>query len=407
MTGSLEAAAVSAGNRGQVAVDGTYHFAYQDGTRYLPLGTTAYAWTHQTPELQTATLRTLEDSPFTKVRMCVFPKSYFFNTEEPALFPYVRNEDGSFDFSRFDVAFFQHLDRCVEQLGAIGVQADVILFHCYDRWGFSAMPAWADDLYTKYVVRRLAAHRNVWWALANEYDFLPHKTADDWERIASVCGVDDHAGHLTSIHNGVQFFDHTRPWITHCSIQRVDTYRTAENTIEWREAYGKPVVIDECGYEGNIDLGWGNLSARELVRRCWEGAIRGGYVKHGETYCNERDILWWSKGGALHGESAERGFLARITSEVPGGCIEPLPSSWDVVCGGDSDHQIIYFGFSCPAFRWIQLPPNTQWDVDLIDTWNMTVETQTQAAQGRTKVDLPGREYMAVRLRRVLGDADS
>ena len=28
-----------------------------------------------------------------------------------------------------------------------------------------------DDRYLRYVVARLAAYRNVWWSLANEYDF--------------------------------------------------------------------------------------------------------------------------------------------------------------------------------------------------------------------------------------------
>jgi len=34
------------------------------------------------------------------------------------------------------------------------------------------MPAAADDRYLRYVIARLAAYRNVWWSLANEYDFL-------------------------------------------------------------------------------------------------------------------------------------------------------------------------------------------------------------------------------------------
>ncbi len=102
-------------------------------------------------------------------------------------------------------------------------------------------------------------------------------------------------------------------WVTHCSIQRVDIYRTAENTNEWREQYRKPIVIDECAYEGNIDYGWGNITGEEMVRRFWEGAIRGGYVGHGESYLHQDDILWWSKGGKLHGTSPERiGFLRRI-----------------------------------------------------------------------------------------------
>ena len=30
----------------QVLVDGEHNFKYADGTRYYPMGTTAYAWTH-------------------------------------------------------------------------------------------------------------------------------------------------------------------------------------------------------------------------------------------------------------------------------------------------------------------------------------------------------------------------
>jgi hypothetical protein len=48
--------------------------------------------------------------------------------------------------------------------------------------------------------------------------------------------------------------------------------------------WGKPVVIDECGYEGDLENGWGKISGEEMLRRFWEGAIRGGYVGHDETY---------------------------------------------------------------------------------------------------------------------------
>jgi hypothetical protein len=51
-------------------------------------------------------------------------------------------------------------------------------------------------------------------------------------------------------------------------------------------------VIDECAYEGDIDQGWGNITGEEMVRRFWEGAVRGGYVGHGETYLHPEDILW-------------------------------------------------------------------------------------------------------------------
>ena len=43
------------------------------------------------------------------------------------------------------------------------------------------------------------------------------------------------------------------------------------------EKYKKPIVWDEICYEGNLELGWGNITGQELVRRFWEGALRGGH----------------------------------------------------------------------------------------------------------------------------------
>ncbi|MDQ0078601.1 DUF5605 domain-containing protein [Arthrobacter oryzae] len=399
--GSVEATAPAGGNHGPVGIRGTFHFAYADGTPYLPFGTTAYAWTNQSTELQEKTLRTLAESPFTKIRMGVFPKSYSYNTNEPESFAFERHPDGSWDFSRFNPAFFRNLEQRIEGLRALGIEADLILFHPYDRWGFSAMPAWADDLYLRYIVRRLGAARNVWWSLANEYDFMNTKNEQDWERFASIVGQEDHVGHLLSIHNGASFYDYSRPWVTHCSVQRTDNYLSAENTDTWRERWGKPVLVDEVGYEGDVAEGWGNLSPQELVRRCWEGAVRGGYVTHGETYLDADDVIWWAKGGSLKGESPERiGFLRRLVAEAPSARWDPLPGDWDSRTGGDQDHRVIYLGIGRPRFRSVLVPPGDSWHVDVIDTWNMTITTLPEPVEGRVIVHLPGREYMAIRVRR-------
>jgi hypothetical protein len=402
ISGTVLVGPPSANNHGPVHVVDGFHFAHLDGTRHLPIGTTAYAWTHQRPELEELTLRTLATSAFRKLRMCVFPKWFLFNTDEPSRFPFVRGQDGEWDFTRFEPAFFQHLDARVGQLGELGIQADVILFHPYDRWGFSEMPAAADDRYVSYVVRRLAAYPHVWWALANEFDIVLAKTADDWERIADCIRANDHVGHLMSIHNCLRFFDHSRPWVTHVSAQRIDAYRTAENVDQWRAQYGKPVVVDECGYEGDIDQGWGNISGPELVRRAWEGAVRGGYVGHGETYLNDREELSWSRGGAFVGESPDRfGFLTKIIEAVPGGRLDPLPSDWDVPWAGNEDCRIGYFGFGRPSYRDVAMPAATRWTVDVIDTWAMTIERLPGSYEGSFRVSLPGREHIAVRLCRI------
>ena len=71
-----------------------------------------------------------------------------------------------------------------KDLRDLGIEADIILFHPYDEghWGFDRMPDDADDRYLRYVVSRLAAYRNVWWSLANEYDFMTEKQESDWDR---------------------------------------------------------------------------------------------------------------------------------------------------------------------------------------------------------------------------------
>src|SRR5260370_23195842 len=82
-TGGFEVTAPKPGNHGPVRVAHTFHFAYADGTPYFPIGTTCYASTHQGDRLEEQTLATLKKSPFNKIRMCVFPKHYAFNQNEP------------------------------------------------------------------------------------------------------------------------------------------------------------------------------------------------------------------------------------------------------------------------------------------------------------------------------------
>ncbi|MCM3697052.1 DUF5605 domain-containing protein [Microbacterium oleivorans] len=412
ITGSVEVVGARDGSHGPVRVDG-FHFRHADGTRHRPIGTTAYAWTHQPEELQEKTLETLAEAPFAKLRMCVFPKSYLYNANEPADFPFVGSLADGFDHTRFDPAHFRRLEQRIGELAALGIQADLILFHAYDRWGFADLGPAVDERYVRYVVRRMSGFANVWWSMANEYDLLWSKDLDDWERLAAIVGEEDAFGHLNSIHNCRPVYDYAKPWITHVSIQRVDVYRTAENTDQWREEWGKPVVIDECAYEGDIDQGWGNITGEEMVRRFWEGAVRGGYVGHGETYYpsalggaasvgDDDEVLWWSKGGALHGSSPSRiGFLEHLQSQAPDGVWDPLPSDWDVPWGGVAGRlKVAYFGFNRPRFRNVILDEG-DWRVEVIDTWNTTIDELPGTYRGQVRVELPGRQFMAIRVTRV------
>ncbi len=393
----------SAEAHGPVGVADTFDFAHADGTRYRPFGTTCYAWTHQGDQLEEQTLATLAESPFNKVRMCVFPKAYLFNDNEPELHAFERLDDGTFDATRFDPRFFRHLEARVEDLGRLGIEADLILLHPYDRWGYADLPPSGDDRYLRYVVARLGAHANVWWSLANEYDFMWSKDDADWERFGTMVHELDAHAHLLGVHNGRRIYDHSKPWVTHCSLQKTDQFRTTENTTEWRDQWEKPVVVDECAYEGDIDMSWGNISGEELTRRVWEGVLRGGYVTHGETYAHPDDLLWWSKGGQLHGTSPARiAFLRSIIEDAPDG-LEPRAdlTRWGYATTGvPGEYVLQYLGFLQPRTRRFELGADDSYRYEVIDTWAMTI-TDAGIHQGPHDVDLPGRPYMAVRLTRV------
>jgi hypothetical protein len=417
ISGSFDVTPAKGNNHGPVRVAGKYHFAYEDGAPYYPIGTTCYVWTHQSKELRDKTIESLKNNAFNKIRFCIFPKHYLYNLHDPETYPYegtpcdssALNEDnfeGDFvwetlwksndwDFTKFNPGHFQRFESYIAELMDMGVQADIIVMHPYDRWRFQDMGKEADDLYWKYVISRFSAYRNVWWSLANEYDFMPRKTLSDWERYASILCAKDPYNRLRSIHNGFTLYDHSRPWVTHVSYQG-----GAENTNTLRERYGKPVVLDEICYEGNIAPGWGNIDGQELVRRFWDAVCRGGYPGHGETYIQPDGKLWWSHGGELLGESPERiKFLYKIMAETPGYGLRTNYNPWDfsfAVPETGGGYYIAYFGNSQPKSRDLYFDGTAEYKVEVIDTWEMTV-TDAGIHKGKMRVELPGKRYMAIR----------
>lgn len=409
---------------GPVRVRNTFHFAYADGTPYFPFGTTCYAWTHQPEALQAQTLETLKASGFNKIRMGVFPKHYIYNENEPLHPIFERRPDGTEDFTRPNVAAFRHFERQVQALMRLGIEADVIVFHPYDRWHYCDMSFAQDCAYVKYLAARLSAYRNVWWSLANEFDFLLDvKPVPHWDRYFHIIEEHDPNRHLMSIHNGEPdvMFDHRKPWVSHVCVQNSDVKKTPR----WRRDWGKPLVNDELEYEGDIPRPWGNISARELVHRFWITVLGGGYAGHGETYMHPDDILWWAKGGVLRGESAPRIAFLRslIEADVKNG-LTPLidDGRWEFnrVSGArDGDVRFLYFGEHQPRQWAVGLPKQDgDYDIDLIDTWEMTVTPLAKAPlpaspalrqrggailghepEAAFGIQLPGKPFQTVRVR--------
>ena len=394
--GSFVCSRAAAGNHGPVSVRNTFHFGYADGTPYFPFGTTCYAWTHQSDELQQQTINTLRNAPFNKMRMCIFPKWYEYNRDEPRLFPFPLSS-GSNDYSRFDPEFWRNLEKRVGQLQSLGIEADLILFHPYDHWGYALMPPEVDERYLRYTVARLGAYRNVWWSVANEWDLVKGKRPADWDRYFRILQESDPYGRLRSIHHSRVMYDHGRSWVTHASIQGDEFQKTPE----WRDTWRKPVIFDECKYEGDIPKRWGDISPQEMTRRFWLGTVYGGYVGHGETYLDAKDVLWWSKGGVLHGQSAQRiAFLRTIVENGPPEGLTPLANPYYPSAAKTGEYYLYYLDYHQPALAPFELPADARFEADVIDPWAMTTARSPGAYSGKFELKMPGRPYLAVRFRR-------
>jgi hypothetical protein len=393
-------------NHGPVVVKDTFYFAYANGTPYHPFGTTCYGWVHQGDSLAEMTLKTLSNGYFNKMRMCIFPKSYDWNNNEPQYYPFEGTPLKNWNTSRLNPSFFRNIEKRIQQLDSLGIQADLIIFHPYDRWGFSTLDRPTEDMYIQYIIARFAAYKNVWWSMANEWDFMDAKNLSDWDYYIEQFGNKDKFHHLIGIHNGVKFYDHSNPYITHASIQNEDTYRAKELRVK----YKKPIVFDECRYEGNIPWSWGNLTAQALTEKFWRGVTNGGYVGHGETYVTENpikfpnessDILWWSKGGIVRGESPERiKFLRNIIESAPAQ-MKPIPLfTWmPFSCIGiEGEYYLGYLNDAQPRSVVVDLPKDSFFLVEIIDTWDMTIMPVQNKFSGRSLIDLPQKPYIALRI---------
>ena len=66
-----------------------------------------------------------------------------------------------------------------------------------------------------------------------------------WDELCQMLQAADPYKRQMSIHNGNLLYNHSRPWISHVSLQGLE-----DRTADIRARYGKPVVWDEvqCEY---------------------------------------------------------------------------------------------------------------------------------------------------------------
>lgn len=444
-------------HHGPVRADGT-HFKYADGKNYNAIGTTVYALAHQEDALIKETLDSLKNAPFNKIRLCVFPKDYQYNHNDPVEYPFELTDPAmpvpDFNNLKLDeieslwnvhhpnFTFWKKFENILKQLQNMSIEVDLILFHPYDRWGFSKMGMKDNLVYLDYVLRRLSAFPNIWWSMANEYDLMKNLSMDDWYAIENYIVENDPFQHLISCHNFLQLYDYGRKNITHVSIQSNATSRT----LELLQKYEKPVSFDECTYEGNLEESFGSITGQMMTANFWKVFVNGGHCTHGETYIDysvkdiDNAVVWWAKGGKLIGESPKRiRFLRALLESLPGPiepCMEGISQAllsdpdqlqqrianatgderdllqtiarmneterfyqklaWTQYIGHvKEDVYLYYFAEDQHGRVTLHLPETHNYDIDLIDTWNMTRENIKKGVNGKVEILISQKQWMA------------
>jgi hypothetical protein len=393
-------------NHGPVGTAHIFHFAHADGTPYFPFGTTTYAYLFTSDQNAAASLTGMKGK-FNKTRACVLPKPL---GEGKQILPFpatggdAQGKGATNDYTRFNPAYFQLVEKRLLELQAAGIEADLILFHPYDAWGYKAMGAEVDDFYLRYAIARLSAFRNVWWSIANEYDLVKAKTMSDWDRFFRITQTEDPYSHLRSIHHSRVIYDHSKPWCTHASLQSYDFEKSAERRVAWN----KPIIYDELQYEGDVDRRWGNLTAEEMTRRFWLALIHGSYASHGEVFSSVDEggdpvhEASWSDAGRLHGESAPRiRFLHDVIAKSTKTGLTEAEAAYYLNAGTPNELYLWYFDFHRPARYDFPLPITANFEATMIDPMAMTETKLPGTFTGKSRIKLTSRPYQAVLFRKV------
>ena len=93
--------------------------------------------------------------------------------------------------------------------------------------------------------------------------------------------------------------------------------------------------------------------------------------------------------------------MKQILSTAPGGyLVASSRCEWDEVraeAAKDSGWMLCYYSFMRPSFREFRFDDSHDYRVDVIDTWNMTIQS-VGIFRGKFRISLPAKQYMAIRL---------
>jgi hypothetical protein len=190
-------------------------------------------------------------------------------------------EPHRYDFSRFNIAYWEKVERAIRTMRDRGIVATVIFTIEKQNLPkeYGALTE-AEYRFYRYGIARLAAFSNVWFDLGNEHN--EYRDVKWGKTMGEFVHRLDPYGRLISAHGYAEWLYPNAPWANWIVTQQ---YGTARQVNDWALKYWsepKPYVNEEYGYEGNSAQPRHGQNA-DLVRRChWAIALAGGYGTYGD-----------------------------------------------------------------------------------------------------------------------------
>ncbi len=194
-----------------------------------------------------------------------------------------------YDFTRFNVAYWQKVDYAVRAMRERGIIATCIITIEKQNLPkeYGTFTEHEKQLY-RYAVARLAAFSNVWWDLGNEHN--EYRKPDWAPKMGGLVKEWDPYDRLCSAHGYADWIYGNQSWADYIITQQYgDCTEVNEWVLKYRET-AKPYINEEYGYEGKLDKPSHGQNS-DWVRKChWSIATAGGYATYGD----------WSPGTAFY-----------------------------------------------------------------------------------------------------------
>nr|WP_231747557.1 DUF5605 domain-containing protein [Auraticoccus cholistanensis] len=130
----------------------------------------------------------------------------------------------------------------------------------------------------------------------------------------------------------------------------------------------------------------------------WWGVCRGAYSWHAEEFV---DGPWSRYGGKLDGDAAPRlAFLRQVLAAAPAELARNPVERHTFTLEAPGEYYLQYHGLHRYSTHRFSLPEDVRFGVEVVDTWEMTVDRLAGTFSGDIVLDLPRKPYVAVRITR-------